>query len=162
MIEAMDPGIGRIDETLADLGLRDDTLVVFTSDNGPYLGEVHGVSLDRFNCGWRGAKHYVYEGGIRVPAIVRWPAGLDAAARRSTRWCTSPTGCRHCAAAAGVALPERVALDGDDMLVGAGGRAGRGPAASASGSGTGMRPRSRATRRCATATGSSSGPPYPS
>ena len=40
--------------------------------------EVQGVSLDRYNHGWRGAKHYVFEGGIRVPAIVRWPAELDA------------------------------------------------------------------------------------
>ena len=77
MIEAMDAGIGRIDETLADLGLTDDTIVIFTSDNGPYLGEVAGVSLDRFNFGLRGAKHYVYEGGIRVPAIVRWPDRLE-------------------------------------------------------------------------------------
>ena len=76
MIETMDAGIGRIDETLSDVGVRSDTVVLFTSDNGPYLGEVNGVSLDRFNFGLRGAKHYVFEGGIRVPAIVRWPDRL--------------------------------------------------------------------------------------
>jgi arylsulfatase A len=76
MIEVMDAGIGRIGQSLEDLGLAENTLFLFTSDNGPYLGEVEGVSLDRFNYGFRGAKHYVFEGGIRVPAILRWPAGL--------------------------------------------------------------------------------------
>jgi arylsulfatase A len=114
MIEVMDSGVGRIDETLSDLGLADDTIVVFASDNGPYLGEVQGVSLDRYTHGWRGAKHYVFEGGIRVPALVRWPAGLQAG--RTVRemvhfadWL--PT----LAAAARVSLPDGVALDGDDI-----------------------------------------------
>ena len=74
MIEVMDQGIGRLLTELSDQGLVDDTLFLFTSDNGPYLGEVAGVSLDRFNYGLRGAKHYVFEGGVRVPTIVRWPA----------------------------------------------------------------------------------------
>ncbi len=74
MIEVMDQGIGRLLAELSDQGLIDDTLFLFTSDNGPYLGEVAGVSLDRFNYGLRGAKHYVFEGGVRVPTIVRWPA----------------------------------------------------------------------------------------
>ncbi len=77
MIEVMDAGIGRLDETLHELALADDTVLLFTSDNGPYLGEVEGVSLDRFNHGLRGAKHYVFEGGIRVPAVIRWPAGIE-------------------------------------------------------------------------------------
>jgi arylsulfatase A-like enzyme len=77
MIEVMDAGIGLIDQALHDLGVAENTLLMFTSDNGPYLGEVAGVSLDRFNYGLRGAKHYVFEGGIRVPAILRWPAGLQ-------------------------------------------------------------------------------------
>jgi arylsulfatase A-like enzyme len=74
MIEVMDAGIGRLLAELDNLRLADDTVFLFTSDNGPYLGEVAGVSLDRFNFGLRGAKHYVFEGGIRVPTIVRWPA----------------------------------------------------------------------------------------
>ncbi len=91
MIEVMDAGIGRLQDELSDLGLTDDTLFLFTSDNGPYLGEVAGVSLDRFNYGLRGAKHFVFEGGVRVPTIVRWPAGW-----RGGKWLTrhsiSPTG----------------------------------------------------------------------
>ncbi|MFL5962243.1 MAG: sulfatase-like hydrolase/transferase [Gaiellaceae bacterium] len=115
MIEAMDAGIGHIDETLADLALADDTIIVFTSDNGPYLGEVAGVSLDRFNFGLRGAKHYVYEGGIRVPAIVRWPSRLKAGRFvqefvHFTDWL--PTLAR----AVGVDTPEQSWLDGEDVL----------------------------------------------
>jgi arylsulfatase A len=114
MIEVMDAGIGRIDETLHDLGLAENTIVLFTSDNGPYLGEVLGVSLDRFNYGWRGAKHYVFEGGIRVPAIVRWPDGIEGSRRVSemlhfTDWL--PTLAR----AAGVIVPDSLQLDGDDI-----------------------------------------------
>jgi len=75
MIEVMDAGIGRLLTELDDLRLAGDTIFLFTSDNGPYLGEVAGVSLDRFNFGLRGAKHYVFEGGVRVPTIVRWPGG---------------------------------------------------------------------------------------
>jgi arylsulfatase A len=114
MIEVLDAGIGRIDETLTELGLAENTILLFTSDNGPYLGDVAGVSLDRFNFGLRGAKHYVFEGGIRVPAIVRWPERLEGGRlvqghTHFTDWL--PT----LAAAAGVgALPTP--LDGADVL----------------------------------------------
>ncbi len=115
MIEVMDAGVGRIDETLVELGLAENTIVLFTSDNGPYLGEVLGVSLNRFNYGWRGAKHYVFEGGIRVPAIVRWPERLGGGRlvpelAHFTDWL--PT----LAAAAGLVVPAQVSLDGDDIL----------------------------------------------
>jgi arylsulfatase A-like enzyme len=114
MLEVMDAGVGRISETLAGLGLTENTIVVFTSDNGPYLGEVEGVSLDRFNFGLRGAKHYVFEGGIRVPAIVRWPDRFEGGRLvhellHFTDWL--PT----LAAAATVATPD-VQLDGADVL----------------------------------------------
>jgi arylsulfatase A-like enzyme len=115
MIEAMDTGIGRIDETLADVGVRDDTIVLFTSDNGPYLGEVNGISLDRFNFGLRGAKHYVFEGGIRVPAIVRWPDRLAGGRMLNdvthfTDWL--PTLARS----AGARHHDARRLDGEDFL----------------------------------------------
>jgi arylsulfatase A len=114
MIEVMDAGIGRIDATLRELGLAENTIVLFTSDNGPYLGEVLGVSLDRFNYGLRGAKHYVFEGGIRVPAVVRWPGRVahgrvESAMVHFTDWL--PT----LAAAAGVDLPESLSLDGSNV-----------------------------------------------
>jgi arylsulfatase A len=115
MIEAMDAGVGRLDEALHEHGIADDTLVVFASDNGPYLGDVWGVSLDRFNFGLRGAKHYVYEGGIRVPAVFRWPGGVGGGRfvpqmLHFTDWLPTLAG------AARVALPPAAALDGHDVL----------------------------------------------
>ncbi len=80
MIEIMDQGIGRILQYLEDSQLDENTIVLFTSDNGPAFfnpsrqlepGEEN--FNERFNCGMRGSKGWVYEGGIRVPMIVRYP-----------------------------------------------------------------------------------------
>jgi arylsulfatase A-like enzyme len=76
MNHRMDAGIGRLLEKLDETGLSDNTLIVFTSDNGPQFGGKGEQSTVRFNCDFNGEKGKVYEGGIRVPAILRWPAGL--------------------------------------------------------------------------------------
>lgn len=83
MIEQMDEGIGQLMETLRLEGVEQNTLVLFTSDNGPasfnppYMLEPGEPTFnERFNAGMRGSKGWVYEGGIRVPMIVRWPAGI--------------------------------------------------------------------------------------
>lgn len=78
MLRRMDKGVERVLETLDRLGLRENTIVFFTSDNGPQFGGEGENCTTRFNCQFNGAKGTVYEGGIRVPMIVRWPAGLPA------------------------------------------------------------------------------------
>ncbi|MGE4489860.1 MAG: sulfatase-like hydrolase/transferase [Kiritimatiellales bacterium] len=76
MIEQMDAGIGKILETLEVRSLREDTIIVFTSDNGPQF--INGA--DRYNGPFSGAKGNILEGGIRVPAMVSWPRYLPKGA----------------------------------------------------------------------------------
>jgi len=71
MIESTDEGVGRILAKLDELGIADETLVVFFSDNGGYGGVTSNAPL-------RGAKGMLYEGGIREPMIVRWPGKVKA------------------------------------------------------------------------------------
>ncbi len=73
VIEEIDHETGRILETLQELEIDGNTLVVFTSDNGPWSG----YGIDAGSTGlFRGSKGTVYEGGVRVPAIMRWPGRI--------------------------------------------------------------------------------------
>lgn len=79
MIEAMDMGLARVFQTLKDEGLWGNTMIVFTSDNGPVLRrDAKFGSQMRFNGLFSGEKQSVLEGGIRVPCIVAWPGHLPA------------------------------------------------------------------------------------
>lgn len=77
MITALDRGVGRVMQTLREQGLDENTLVIFTSDNGGawYVG------LPNLNRPFRGWKATFFEGGIRTPFFARWPARLPAGGR---------------------------------------------------------------------------------
>jgi arylsulfatase A-like enzyme len=107
MIQAMDAQVGRVIQALDRHGIAKDTIVVFTSDNG---GE-------RFADTWpfTGRKTELLEGGVRVPAIVRWPAGLPAGkvcdqVAATMDWLPTLT------AAAGAAPDPAYPSDGIDLL----------------------------------------------
>lgn len=115
MIERMDSGIGQLQRALESLDLLDDTLVVFTSDNGPAMGGEGDDCADRYNGPFSGTKYDVLEGGIRVPAIVQWPAGLGSGRRcdalvHFTDWLPTLYGLT------GRPLPDGLSLDGEDVL----------------------------------------------
>ena len=82
MITRTDRQIGDLLDRIEELGLTDDTLVVFTSDNGPASGRLAGTDSAYFDStgGRRGRKGSVYEGGLRVPLIVRLPGAVPAGA----------------------------------------------------------------------------------
>ncbi|MEO1526055.1 MAG: sulfatase [Planctomycetota bacterium] len=66
MVESIDDSVGRVMKTLRDLGIEDETVVIFTSDNGGFYKATSNAPL-------RANKGSYYEGGIRVPLIIRWP-----------------------------------------------------------------------------------------
>ncbi len=69
MIACIDANMGRLEAFLAESGLRDDTILIWMTDNGGTVG------VPFYNAGMRGRKTSVYEGGHRVPCFVRWPSG---------------------------------------------------------------------------------------
>ena len=75
VIQEIDASVGKIVETVDRLGLTDDTWIIFTSDNGPWIsyGEHAGSTA-----GLREAKGTTFEGGVRVPCVMRWPGKLPA------------------------------------------------------------------------------------
>jgi arylsulfatase A-like enzyme len=107
VVEELDASVGRVLETLERLGLAEDTLVVATSDNGPWFQGSGG--------GVRGRKMEVFEGGTRVPWIVRWPAQVSPGQVIDTP-ITGLDLFPTILAAAGLPAPEDRILDGASML----------------------------------------------
>lgn len=119
--------LGNADRLLGELfafldrnGLRDKTIVVFTSDNGPEL-LVPNPENSRFAArgetgGFKGRKRSLFEGGVRIPFFIRWPGGVPAGYVNHKTVLTAvdilPTLC----AAAGIPLPEGYVSDGENLL----------------------------------------------
>lgn len=111
MVRSIDRSVGRILDKLDAEGLAENTIVVFSSDNGGagYLG------IPEVNAPYRGWKITLFEGGVRVPLFIKWPARIapgaviDAPAAHID---VMPT----LAAAARASLPEGVAIDGQNLL----------------------------------------------
>ena len=116
-ITALDRDLGRLFERLEELGQADNTLVLFSSDNGPE--DIHIRNAVHSGVGtpgpFRGRKRSLYEGGVRMPFIVRWPGRVPAGRIETESVLTAvdvlPTLC----ALAGAAVPGGHALDGEDV-----------------------------------------------
>ena len=111
-MSTMDEAIGDLLEEIDSLGLRDDTIVVFQSDHG------HSVEERTFSGGgnsgpYRGAKFSLFEGGIRVPAMIRWPGRIPAGEVRD-QFAVSVDWLPTLAEYANVPLPKRK-LDGKSL-----------------------------------------------
>jgi uncharacterized sulfatase len=111
MVRALDRSVGRVLKTLEENGLSENTIVIFSSDNGGagYIG------LKDINKPYRGWKLTFFEGGIRVPMFVKWPAKIPSGTTNATivsHMDLLPTA----AAAAGVSLPTDRTIDGVNLL----------------------------------------------
>jgi N-acetylgalactosamine-6-sulfatase len=107
MVAHMDAKIGALLKKLDELGLRENTLIVFASDNGGIYEGNNGPL--------RAGKADLHEGGIRVPMIASWPGKIPAGRVSSSIGCSVdmlPTFC----AAAGAAVPESAKTDGINLL----------------------------------------------
>ena len=81
MVAHLDREVGAVLDLLDELGLEENTIVVFTSDNGPTFNGGSDSTFFDSASGFRGLKCSVYEGGIRVPTAIRWPKQVEAAGR---------------------------------------------------------------------------------
>ena len=107
MVERVDNGVGKILSALERLGLRDNTIVIFTNDNG---GEWLSNNAPFFH-----TKFTVWEGGLRVPAIVRWPGHIRPGTVSQQVGITMDL-TRSIVAAAGAPVPADLVLDGIDIF----------------------------------------------
>ncbi len=73
MVQNIDENLGRLFKQIDELGIAENTIVIFLSDNG-----AEGPEGSRYNAGMRGMKGTVHEGGVRVPMFVRWPGKIEA------------------------------------------------------------------------------------
>ena len=107
MITYLDNQVGKLLEKIKELGLDENTIVMFTSDNGPHAEGGCNPEFNNSSGPLRGFKRDLYDGGIRVPLIVRWPGKISQATTTghiSAFWDFLPTACDL----AGVTSPEEI------------------------------------------------------
>lgn len=110
-VTALDRAVGKLRATLRDQGVADNTFVAFCSDNGPEGKDGAPGRQGEF----RGRKRSLYEGGVRVPSIIEWPAGIKAGATSGVTSCTVdyfPT----IMDIVGFEMPDKRELDGVSLL----------------------------------------------
>ncbi|MEN8203127.1 MAG: arylsulfatase [Bacteroidota bacterium] len=78
MVSRLDKDVGKISALLKELGIDKNTVVIFSSDNGPHTEGGHSPEFFNSNGSLRGVKRDLYEGGIRAPMIARWPGRIEA------------------------------------------------------------------------------------
>jgi arylsulfatase A-like enzyme len=112
VLEEYDRQMGRLLEGLRQLGLANNTLVLFTGDNGPLPTYDH-----RRTAGLRGSKLCLYEGGIREPLLVWWPGRVPAGSVNESTLLTAVDLLPSLCAVAGARIPDDIAarLDGEDL-----------------------------------------------
>ena len=101
----IDAAVGKLMKALKAMKLDENTLVIFTSDNGPHQEGGHKMEFFNSNGELRGYKRDLYDGGIRVPMIARWPDKIKAdstSGHPSAFWDFLPTACEL----AGISAPE--------------------------------------------------------
>lgn len=116
-IHEFDFVVGELMTTLQRLGVADDTLLIVTSDNGPETTAVVHMRADHHHDGarpWRGVKRDDWEGGHRVPFIVRWPGHVEAGTTSDQLVCLTDV-MATAATACGDALPDDAAEDSFDI-----------------------------------------------
>ncbi|MDA1053393.1 MAG: arylsulfatase [Planctomycetota bacterium] len=110
--------VGELLKTLDELGVADNTLVIFTSDNGPEVTTVINMRGDHQHDGarpWRGMKRDNWEGGHRVPMLARWPGRIDPGSTTAQTFCLTDV-MATCAAVVHADLPNDAAEDSFNFL----------------------------------------------
>ena len=115
VIHNADRQIGRLMEALDELGVAENTLVVFTSDNGPERTMLEHGTFGTTG-GLRGQKHVLFDGGIRVPFIVRWPGHTPADRVIDDTWISAVDLVPTLLDAAGISMPFHWIPDGVSAL----------------------------------------------
>jgi len=107
MMTRMDRHVGELMALLKELGIDDNTIVSFTSDNGPHMEGGHDPKFFNSNGPLKGHKRDLYEGGIRVPFVARWPGKIKAGTETDipvAMWDVLPT----CLEIAQLESPDRI------------------------------------------------------